>query len=228
MPALLMIGVLVVTLAVTNHQKRTNNGPRQDPNFLDLTAYESAEDRPPRTGGGLASSVGGADSLKSAPLKITLQALDKRNYHFGDQVTYEVTLENITTSVLTIPWSPDPSKVGLDGPVNPPVYFEASLSLVAEDETAGPQFIDSHRIFGAPSVPGSLKIVRPREKVRIRAAGSWQFTDSSVARRVLAKSPFTVKVRANFRLGGGSSIQQYKTAISSNSQTAVLRKPDDN
>lgn len=225
--ALLLAGVFV-TSAESNHQVRTSTGQQQDPNFLDLTAYDSAEDRPQRTGGGVASSVGGADILKAAPLGVILQRLDRRNYHFGEQVIYEVTLQNISKDVLTIPWSPDLNRLGLNGQFNQPGYTEASLSLVAEDEIAGPQFIDSQRIFGAPGVSSSLKKLRPGESIRIRAAGSWQFTDSSVARRVFAKSLYTVKVRAYFRLEGSSSSPNYRTAISTNSQTVVLRKPQDN
>lgn len=216
-------------------------GPAQQrkPDFLDLTKTPPQKMRPYRKGGG--AGAGGGDGWKAPPkiipVKVTLLSLDKRSYQLGDEVIYEVVLENTTKDVLVIPWSGDYDKVKPDEERGPPSYIYAFLGLVIKGEIGGDQSIAGQEIFGVGQgihgsqlLRGSLKSLSPGQKVRIRAAGRWSVSSTDEASRrllaklVLAKLPHTFEVSAQFRLTETQINSRYEPAISANSLTVELRR----
>lgn len=200
---------------------------QRNDDFLDLTKPK----RPQKeraggrgTGGGGGMGNGHIPPRTIIPMKVTLLSLDKSSYQLGDQVIYEVVLENITQDTLLIPWSDDYDEVKPDEDRNPPGYIHASLSLEIKDERGVYKFMALQPIVGSQMVRGSLKSLRQGQKVRIRAPGSWWFTSEDEKKRVLEKLPQTFEVRARFDLEDRPIDPRYEPALSANSLTVELRK----
>jgi hypothetical protein len=200
---------------------------QRDQGFLDLT-----KPRPPqkeRGGGrGEGGSGGGGDGVVSprrvVPVRVTLLSLDKDSYQLGDQVIYEVMLENITNATLVIPWSDDYDRVKPDEETDPPGYLTATLYLVLGDRPAYDPFTALQGIYGSRLVSGSLKKLLPGQTVRIRAPGTWWFYSEDEEKRVLAMVPHTFEVRARFTLQDRPINPRYEPALSANSLAVELTK----
>jgi len=201
-------------------------GQAQNENVLDLTKIKvvKKEVMGPKTGGGVSTSRGHSQPVEYAPLKITLLSLDKRRYALGEEVIYEVKLENITEEILVIPWSPDRDAVKPEEESDPPGYVVAILRLVIMDETSGDQFVTGQVLYGSHLEPSSLKYLWPGEMVKIRAPSRWDFLGADVAKRIREQLPRTFEVRARFSFLHGAGTSSYKPALSANSWTIELTK----
>jgi len=197
---------------------------RQEDDFLDLTKIKPPKQR--RTsiiaGGGMASTDG-SPSPKPR-LKVTLLSLDKRSYQLGDKFIYEVMLENITESVFVIPWTSDYYSVKPYEGSDPPGYVSASLRLVIKDEVSGEASAAGEGVYGSELVPGSLKRLRPGQKVRIRALGQWWFGSEEATKRIMMKLPQAYDVQARFSFLDVGGKPWYEPALSANSLSVELRK----
>lgn len=197
----------------------------QKGDILDITRISlSTEEK--RTGGGQGGGAyaGHIRAPKILPLRITLSSLNKSSYQLGEEVIYDVILENITKNTIVIPWSPDRDKARPNSQNIPLGYREAFLSLVVKDEQKGEQFIAGQGLFGSELLRGSLKILAPGQKVRVRAPGQWAFLDAEVARRALTSLPRKIEVWVRFNLQERQFNSQYEPAISANSIIVELRK----
>ena len=201
---------------------------RKDNNFLDLTRKPPHQKQRSGTGRGGGMGPGGGDGrsfpVKIVPLKVVLLSLDKSSYQLGDQVIYEVTLENVTDKVLVIPWSVDYDRVKPNEEHDPPGYMWAYLSLVIKDEISGDQFMAGRGINGSQLLRGSLKRLQPGQRVRIRAKAPWSGFQEAVYKRVLAKLPQTFEVRADFALYDPAINPRFEPALSTNSLSVELRR----
>lgn len=144
--------------------------------------------------------------------------LDKSQYKLGEELIYEVSLENITNDVLIFPWSPDPVQTTSDGKSEFPEY-EGFLYLVMKDEALGNVILGAQGLYGSPSFPDSIKKLQPREKVRIRVPAYWSFLHGDITDHLSPKLPKRVEVRAEFRLIG----EGFKPALSANSIGVALK-----
>ena len=77
---------------------------------------------------------------------------------------------------------------------------------------------------GSRLVVRSLKKLKPGEKVRIRASGSWWIGIESVWARFTAELPRTVELRAKYTLYDRPIESRYKSAVSDNSVAVELRR----
>jgi len=201
-----------------------SNAQQQEDNFLDLTKVKPSN-KGKLFGTGSGGGVGTNDTrFESLPLRITLLSLDNRSYQLGERAIYEVRLENISGTTLVIPWSPDLDKVKPDERVYPTGYMDAFLRLVIKDEVSGDESITGQGLYGSQLVPSSLKTLRPREAVTIRASGHLGFGNTDVTKRVLIKLPHTFEVRAGFSLRDRPFNSRYQPALSANSLTVELKK----
>lgn len=188
------------------------------------------QNRPPQRerlsgiGTGAVGGLGHTSSWKPAMLKVTLVSLDKQTYELGEEVIYEITLENISKDDLIIPYSVDYDKVKPDEESNPPGYASMFLSLVINDELTGKQFVAGESLYGSELLSGSLKRLEPGQKVTIRIPGRLSFFEADVMKKILGKLPRTFAVRAMASLSGVSVDSPDKTAISQNSLTLELQR----
>lgn len=221
--------------AVISAQSVAAAQEQEDENFLDLTKYKPVEKQPDAGTAATGMRVqdtrfnpspnGKHDPVRMAPLKVTLLSLDADSYQLGGNVTYEVTLENVSQELQVIPWSPDENKVKPQGQTEPPGYLDAFLGLVVRDKDLGEQFIAVRGLYGSELTQGSLKRLQPGEKVRIRAQGRMFFAvadASEKASKKLSKSALKLKVQAHYSLHDGPSTPM----VSTNTQVMnLLPKP---
>jgi hypothetical protein len=77
--------------------------------ILDIVTHPTTPERPGREGAhvgpGHASVTEGEDLTRG--IRVTLESLDRRDYHRGDPLTYEILIENVGPSDVVLPWSPD-------------------------------------------------------------------------------------------------------------------------
>jgi hypothetical protein len=197
----------------------------QDGNFLDLTKIrQSAVSKMTGRGEGGGAVVGHIRKPRSNPFKLTLLNLHKQSYQTGEEVVYDILLENMTNDSIVIPWSPDQNKVKPDENKTPPGYVEAFLSLITTDEVSGDQFIAGQGLYGSELAPGSLKKLGPKQSVRIRAPGQLSFFNADVARRVLATLPRKIEMRARYSLQERGFDSQFEPSTSINTVVIEVKK----
>jgi hypothetical protein len=115
------------------------------------------------TGKSIAASIQ-RTTLGQPPLRVRLERTDRREYRIKDRIQYEISVENISSVPIVIPWSP--TLVGTrELPAN---YRHVSLDFVLIGvrqrewtlyRTVG--------VYGSSEIPGSLKTLKPGERVFI-------------------------------------------------------------
>jgi hypothetical protein len=120
-------------------------------------------------------------------LHTTLVSLDRTHYQVGDQPTFEITIENVGSSAVKIPFSPiSPNLVNLQ-PENPALRFTYSemdlmMWIVAEgwstNTGGGPA------LYGSDSHPDTVLTLNPGEWARITGKGKFDLSaDASLIER---------------------------------------------
>ena len=197
---------------------------RQVGDLLDLT-----KDIPPQKERVVSSGSGGGPFVPGSPRKeipvgITLLRLDKTTYQLGGRIVYEVRLENVSNHDLTLPWSLDLDKVKPDEKKDPPGYLTSSVSLVFNDPIYGIEFVGLASLYGSQLVPDSLKVLRPNERVRIRAARTFFFGDARISDRVIRELPIRLDLSAYFNLQDRPFDPTYDSSFSQNCINVQLEK----
>lgn len=77
----------------------------QEIGYIDLTdpPYRDSLLRPPRTQAG---GCAGGDSV-ALQVTVTLQSLDKTVYRLGEEITFEIGIQNIGLETILVPWTPN-------------------------------------------------------------------------------------------------------------------------
>lgn len=102
------------------------------------------------------------------PLQVRLLRLDRRGYRRMDRMEYELSITNLSTEAIVLPWSPLPIN-RRDRPASGyrHVIFEFMIVKPDQPEAVAHSFV----LYGAPTVPGSLKELRPDETAVVRLPG---------------------------------------------------------
>lgn len=109
------------------------------------------------------------------PIVIRAPQFDRAVYSVGDAFIYELVLENAGTSALTFPSGIDDDYVARDMPG----ATLAVIGLSFVDKALGPQVLGTQILAGAEPLAGTLIVVQPGERVRIRAGGMWSMSRPS-------------------------------------------------
>jgi hypothetical protein len=115
--------------------------------------------------------------------------VDRAEYRFGEEATYEVVLSNTSATEVVLPWSVDFEALHAGGP--PPV--RAGLALSLDSEAPVDTQVALVALGGAPSVAGSMLRLAPHERAVIRTR-AMTGVNERVAQRFATGEP--VKVRA--------------------------------
>lgn len=107
---------------------------------------------------------------KDAPSVIVRPpSLDRIGYTVGDVIYFDVIIENVGPKPMKFPTSLDGARVARAMPGATMV----ALALSFQDEILGSQIVGQQFLYGADPIAQSLVLVRPGERVRIRAQGQW-------------------------------------------------------
>jgi hypothetical protein len=201
----------------------------QDDNFLDLVKAREEERKKEKRADQIISSskefttskikvpifapgVSHAPPPKPSPLKITLFNLDKTVYTVGDDVIFDILVENISQESVVIPWSSDIDKVIPADNSAPPGYRAAILKLIVADDGSRKYQFNGAIIYGSQLLAGSLKTLEPGYQVRIKVPGYFRFP--------MSDEKMIKELRAEFCFISGN----YLSSISENGIPIELRK----
>jgi hypothetical protein len=208
--------------------------------LLDLTAPMERlfqAQRPPLQPGEVEHHGGVGDEPRDgeppkSPVTITLERVDKPVYQIGDQLVYEVTVENVSSEDVIVPTSYNEDErdivYGAHISGNSRSYAKALVKLDFADGKLN-QSLTLTTLYGATALPQSLRVLHPGRKLRIRDKEKIYFGDSDFRKRLAAETPKKVELRASLTLyvldsHRFSFVKRYKTAVSTNSVTIELRK----
>jgi hypothetical protein len=110
-----------------------------------------------------------ASALGSNPLQITLSAYGPSAFRTGDRLDYEVLITNVSSENVVLPQSLSWAEVAEPG-AKRQKYVEASLSItLTTDEGGSGSFPVDVTLYGTPSRPSTLVVLKPGDSMRIQA-----------------------------------------------------------
>lgn len=143
--------------------------------------------RAPHTVG---SSCGGvAGFTPNTEVSIALVSLDKASYSLGEEVTYEVKIQNSGKKPVEIPWTPHLGDLEPADASQSYTFLQAAVSLTFTEPESKRSFSVYADAYGSSDVPGSTRKLLPGEWVFVRARQKvevyeeWWWTKSGIHRR---------------------------------------------
>jgi hypothetical protein len=146
----------------------TASQPEPQRHFLDLSDRSlqvSREGRPVR-GACFGPGRSGGDTPIPLPLRLSLN-LKSGDHRLDERVQYDVTIENVGTTAVTLPWLP--SQGLADRPAER--VLMASVALQTQDDEVGTLRFVPSKLEGAPEFPKSVIVLRPRDTATVRIEG---------------------------------------------------------
>lgn len=132
--------------------------------YIDLTDPPFRESwRHPRTEAG---GCAGGDSV-ARQVTVTLQALDKTIYRFGEEITFEIGIQNAGKEVILVPWTPDLADLEPTDPKANYKYLIGVVILVFKD-FKDRIFSLSESLYGSPNIPGTIRDLPPGQSFTVR------------------------------------------------------------
>jgi hypothetical protein len=189
---LLAAGVALAALAVL----------AQEGGYLDLTDPLPRQRIHSPTGGGTGGfcGSGGGDPTAIPETTVTLVSLDKREYSIGEEVTFEVKVENTGRHSIEIPWSPHLGDLEPSDPTRPYTYRTALLILTLTDPDSRQILTLGDSFYGSTEVPGTIRELRPSQSVLIRTRKSIEIYDDWWGKRIMEVQPLLLKASPNLML----------------------------
>jgi hypothetical protein len=113
--------------------------------------------------------VSSHDTEVAPPVRVRLLSIDAPAYLVGEELIYEMSVENVGTAPLIVPTSIDEAQFRR----TMSRARSAEFSLSFDDAVMGHHSVGYVAVFGADDVPGSLITLRPGDRIRVRAMGRW-------------------------------------------------------
>jgi hypothetical protein len=169
----------------------------QEVGFVDLTAVKARTDlrRPPSSANTRAERKEGIerdDELLclvsgNSQLLTTLVSLDRVDYQVGDEPTFEVTVENVSSAPLRLPFSPHLADLQPEDPAQRFVYSELRLTLwiAGQDWEAPTGAVVS--LYGTDDQAATMVTLNHAEWVRIIGRGKLDLTGNARLLKLIRK-----------------------------------------
>jgi hypothetical protein len=173
----------------------------QEIGWLDLTDLHPRERiRSPHASSG---ECGGIASFASSPsVDVTLMNLDKTSYSIGEEVTYEVKIQNTGKLPIEIPWTAHLGDLEPADPSEPYSYLNATtISLDFATPDSSHSFSIYAYSYGAANVAGTTRTLLPGESAFVRARQTLDSYEEWWQKTISDSSGLNVKVSADFLLG---------------------------
>ena len=168
----------------------------QESNYLDLTDPLPREPlRVPQSGSG--DCGGGPGFTANSEATITLLYLDKLSYLMGEDVTFEVKVQNSGKEAFEIPWTPHLGDLEPSDATETYSYMAGAVSLNFEDPISHHRFAIFGNFYGSASVPGSLRKLEPGQWALIRVRTKIEVFEDWWSTRPKDSQPLNVTASAN-------------------------------
>jgi len=193
------------------------NSTPQEVAFLDLTNPPSPRTHQPKFGSGTGGMVIAADAAaihQEHPLRITLLPLARDAFQPGEDVIYEIKIQNTDKQARILPWDPNIADVEPAGPSQQYDYKQAIVSLWFTSENKLTEASQVSVLYGTKERTGSTLPLEPGQSARIRAKARLSFHDErffacAPARKVSAKASVSF-ASATVTVGNGGYYEQIK------------------
>ena len=171
----------------------------QETGWLDLTDLHPRERiRAPHGGSG--ECGGGAGFEPSLETSITLVYLDKTSYSMGEEVTYEVKIENTGKEPIEIPWTPHLGDLEPADSSQSYTYLAAAISLDFTEPSSNRRFSNYSFSYGSSNLAGTTRKLLPGQWIFVRARQKLEAYEEWWWNKTNDSSPVNVRVSANLML----------------------------
>ena len=169
----------------------------QEIGYIDLTdpPFRDNLRHPVRTQGG---GCAGGDSV-TRQVTVTLQSLDKTVYRSGEEITFEIVVQNTGKETILAPWTPDLADLEPTDPKATFNYLIGVVILVFKD-SKDRILTAAESLYGSPNVPGTVRELPHGESFTVRGRTTIKFVSPEWGKEELAESSAVdAKVNGHFR-----------------------------
>ncbi len=160
---------------------------------IDLTEVTARIDlRRPETASAIGRSRTGVIQRESCrpakspagTLQTTLVSLDRTSYRVGDHPTFEITIENVGSTAVKIPFSPHLADLQPENPALEFAYSEMDLMMWIVAQGWSTNTGGGASLYGSDSQPDTFLTLYPGEWVRVIGKGNFDLSaDASLLER---------------------------------------------
>jgi len=169
----------------------------QEIGWLDLTDLHPRDRiRAPNRG---SVQCGGPVNTNSE-ITITLISLDKASYSLGEEVTYEVKVQNSGREPIEIPWTPHSGDLEPTESSKSYTFLNAAVSLSFTDPDSKRSFSIYANSYGSSELPGTTRQLLPGEWIFVRARQKIEPYEEWWWTSFKDSSPLSVRVSASLML----------------------------
>jgi hypothetical protein len=143
---------------------------------------------------------GGAGFIPNIESTITLVNLDKAAYSLGEEVNYEVKIQNSGKEPIEIPWTPHLGDLEPADSSQSYTYLHAAVSLSFTGPGSNRTFSVYANSYGSSDVPGTTRKLLPGEWIFVRARQKVETYEEWWWTKVKDSSPLNVRVSAGLML----------------------------
>ena len=171
----------------------------QESGWLDLTDLHPRERirAPHGAGGEIGGGTGIDPTLEST---ITLVSLDKSSYSMGEEITFEVKVQNTGREAIEIPWTPHLGDLEPAESSQPYTYLHAAISLNFTETDSNRSFSIYANSYGSADVAGTTRKLLPGQWIFVRARQKVEAHEEWWWTKIKDSSPLSVKVSASLML----------------------------
>lgn len=169
----------------------------QESNCLDLTDPLPRERvRPPQLMGGGCSS--GTRFNADSEATVTLVSLDKLSYVMGEEVAFEVKVQNSAKENIEIPWAAHSADIEPSDATETYSYLNGTFDLNFKDPISERSFDILGNSYGSASVPVSLRTLKPGGWASVRVRRKIEIYDDWWWTRLKDPQPLKLNASVHF------------------------------
>jgi hypothetical protein len=171
-----------------------------DESFLDLLTIPPPTEGPAkntrRICGGASRSEG-----QTSPVTVMLTSLDRADFALGDDIIFEVLIENVGNRRIPIAMSRNP-ELARSCEMNPDAV-QTSFALVSRTKGIPGVVAVGPRLYGSHTVTGTTMMLEPKERLRVRVPAT---VDLDTPDRMLPDYRQQLDVAVMFSVQAGSDL----------------------
>jgi len=147
---------------------------------------------------GVSIGCGAGDSRDPRALKTTLTWLNQIDYQIGDNIEFEIRLDNVGSETMAIPWTPHLADLQPADDSKPFNYLELDLTLDIKTDSATVS-LPPVELHGSEEAAGTIVELAPGAWVRVRASVKLIVNELARRRAQQQDTPWEANARFGYR-----------------------------
>lgn len=127
--------------------------------------------------------------------------LDKTSYAMGEEVSFEVKIQNSGKEPIDMPWTPNSADLEPADASKSYTYLHAAVSLKFTESVSNRSFSVYANSYGSPDVPGTIQKLQPGQWIYVRASRKIEVYEDWWWTKVKDSAPLDVTASAGLMLG---------------------------